>query len=93
VINKDADRFNPEKQILAMCIYLDHLKIVNSCNDQTAVALYHTGSRPTDAQARKYAPGNRAISKGNLEITGAEYFDNAIAYYNTPPPSYHTMLS
>jgi len=93
IIDKDGDRFNPEKQILAMCIYLDHLKTVNSCDDQTAVALYHTGSRPTDEQARRYAPKNRAISQGNMNITGREYFDNAIAYYNTPPNSYTSVLA
>gem|GEM_PF-3421900 len=92
-IHIQNDRFDPDKQILAMCLYLEHLKTQNSCDDRTAVALYHTGSRPTDEQARKYAPGNRAISKGDMNITGREYFDNAIAYYNTPPTSYGTMLS
>lgn len=84
-IDKEKDRFDPSKQILASCMYLDYCARLKWVDHATAIIYYHMWHwrNITDNTAQKYYDNNPAIARvhGKWPITAASYQEAAREYY------------
>ncbi len=78
------ERYNPIHQMIAMCSYLEHIRVKKpTANWSDAAIYYHTGMNATDADVPKYLKWNPAIAREMKgEPTLANYVDAARRYYN-----------